>query len=156
MKIFLLVFLTIIVNLFSACSSSVNGTTIVVSDPWVRSAGGAMGNMGQEGEMSKPNGGAFMVIKDPGRELDRLVKAESDIADAVEIHKTEMVDDVMKMSPVDSIEIPAGDKVELKPGGYHVMFIGLNQVLKTGDKVKITLTFEKAGSQTIEAEVPTP
>ena len=61
--------------------------------------------------------------------------------------------DNMTMREVDSIELPAGKMVELKPGGYHIMLIDLVKPLKVGDKIKITLEFEKAGTKTVTAEV---
>ena len=61
--------------------------------------------------------------------------------------------DTMKMSEMkDGLEIPAGAKVELKPGSYHVMFMGLTTGIKEGDTVKVTLKFEKAGE--VEVEMP--
>lgn len=59
----------------------------------------------------------------------------------------------MTMRPVDAIELPAGTMVELKPGGFHIMLIDLAAPLKVGDKVELTLTFEKAGDRTVTAEV---
>ncbi|MBX3285843.1 MAG: copper chaperone PCu(A)C [Acidimicrobiales bacterium] len=59
----------------------------------------------------------------------------------------------MTMREVDSIELPAGEAVELKPGGYHVMLIDLVKPLEVGEKIELTLTFEKAGEQTVTAEV---
>jgi hypothetical protein len=67
-----------------------------------------------------------------------------------------MKDNVMSMSPVEAIEVPANGQVELKPGGYHVMLVGLKQDLKVGDIVKLTLVFEKAGRIDVEAEVKNP
>ena len=60
---------------------------------------------------------------------------------------------VMEMRQVDAIELPAGKKVELKPGGLHVMFIGLKAPLKVGDKVPVTLKFEKAGELKVDFAV---
>ena len=59
----------------------------------------------------------------------------------------------MTMKPVDAIELPAGKAVKLEPGGYHIMLIDLVQPLAVGDRIEITLTFEKAGAKTVEAEV---
>ena len=60
---------------------------------------------------------------------------------------------MLGMRPVDRVEIPAGGKLELKPGSYHIMLIGLNQELKVGDKIEITLKLEKAGDVKVTAEV---
>lgn len=61
--------------------------------------------------------------------------------------------DAMTMKPVDSIELPAGETVKLEPGGYHIMLLDLVSPLKKGDTVEVTLTFEKAGTKTVTAEV---
>jgi copper(I)-binding protein len=94
-----------------------------------------------------------MILRNGGATADRLIKAESDVAGAVELHKTTMEGNMMKMAPVDGILLPAQGQAELKPGGLHVMLIGLKRELKAGDKLKLKLHFEKAGVQEIEAEV---
>src|SRR5690606_33096393 len=79
----------------------------------------------------------------------RLVSAASPVAGVVEIHEMVMDKDVMKMSPVSGLDLPAGQAVELKPGGYHVMLMDLRQQVKVGDEVPLTLTIEnKDGSRT--------
>jgi hypothetical protein len=62
-------------------------------------------------------------------------------------------DGVMSMHPVEAIDVPAGSEAVLKPGGLHVMLIGLTRDLKVGEKVVVKLTFEKAGERVVEAEV---
>lgn len=100
------------------------------------------------------NGAVYMTLKNEGAEDDALVGAKTDVAKTVELHETKMDEnDVMKMSPVPNIPIPAGGSVTLKPGGLHVMLIGMQKELAAGDKISLTLTFEKAGPMTIEAEV---
>ena len=74
-------------------------------------------------------------------------------ATAVELHQTSMEGGMMKMAPVDGIALPAGERVELKPGGLHVMLIGLQRELKAGEKLKLKLYFEQAGAQEIAVEV---
>ena len=94
-----------------------------------------------------PVGGGFLTIENFGEEADRLVSATSDVARDTQIHAMEMEGDVMKMRPLaEGIEIPAGEKVELAPGGLHIMFMGLKQPFVEGQSVAVTLTFEKAGS----------
>jgi copper(I)-binding protein len=105
------------------------------------------------GSMIGTTGAAFMTIKNSGKETDRLVAVNSDVADAVEIHLSEMKDDVMTMRPVEGVDVPAGGEAVLAPGGYHVMLIGLKRELVVGEKVNLTLTFEKAGQMSVEAEV---
>ncbi|MEQ1772841.1 MAG: copper chaperone PCu(A)C [Burkholderiales bacterium] len=86
--------------------------------------------------------GAFMEIT--GKSTARLLSAESPVASSVEIHNMTMDKGVMKMFQVDGIDVPAGKTVKLAPGGYHVMFMGLKQQMKAGERVPLKLTFELA------------
>ena len=90
-----------------------------------------------------------MTLVNEGREDDRLVAAQTDVAATVEIHQTTMDGDVMRMQQVAAIEIPAGGQVELEPGDYHIMLIGLHRDLAVGDRFSVTLTFEKSGTLTV-------
>jgi len=102
------------------------------------------------------NSAAYMILRNGGEAADRLLKAESDVADAVELHKSTMDGGMMKMAPVENIEVPAKGQAKLEPGGLHVMLIGLKRELKAGEKIKLKLQFEKAGMQEVEAEVRKP
>lgn len=100
-----------------------------------------------------PVGGGFLTIENTGTEADRLVSATSSAAKDTQIHEMGMEGDVMKMRELpDGLEIPAGETVVLSPGGFHLMFMGLNQPFVEGQTVSVTLTFEKAGT----VEVPLP
>jgi copper(I)-binding protein len=99
-------------------------------------------------------GGMFMTITNNTGAADRLVGGASTLAKAIEIHETIDDNGVMKMRPVPGgFEIPAGGKLELKPGGKHVMLIGLTAPLVEGQEVEVTLNFEKAGAITVKAPV---
>jgi copper(I)-binding protein len=74
----------------------------------------------------------------------RLIGVQSSIAKAVELHEMSLENNVMKMRPVAGIALPAGQAVELKPGGYHIMLLGLAQQVKEGDTVPLTLVVETA------------
>jgi len=101
-----------------------------------------------------PVSGGYLTIRNTGDEADRLISGEAEFADRVEIHEMKMENDVMKMRELaDGLEIPAGGEVELKPGGYHVMFIGLDGQMAEGESRTATLTFEKAGSIEVEFSV---
>lgn len=103
-----------------------------------------------------PVSGGYMTIRNTGAVPDRLVSGEAEFADRIEIHEMSMENDVMKMRELaDGIEIPAGGEVELKPGGYHIMFIGLDGQLTDGQSRTVTLTFEKAGSIDVDFSVET-
>lgn len=100
-----------------------------------------------------PVGGGFVTIENEGPEADRLISATSPAAAEVQIHEMAVDGDVMKMRRLtDGVELPAGATVVLSPGGYHLMFMGLNQAFVQGETVPVTLTFEKAG--TVEIALP--
>ncbi len=95
----------------------------------------------------QPVGGGFITITNKGGEDDKLVSATSDKAGDVQLHEMAMEGDVMKMRQLnDGIAIPAGETVELKPGGLHLMFFKVSEPFKEGETVNVTLTFEKAGA----------
>lgn len=101
-----------------------------------------------------PVSGGYMVIRNTGTEPDRLIAGEAAFAGKVEIHEMTMDGDVMKMRPVEGgLEIPPGGEVELKPGGYHVMFVQLGEQLNENEKRAATLVFEKAGPVEVEFDV---
>ena len=101
-----------------------------------------------------PVSGGYMIIRNNGSEADRLIAASVDFAGKTQIHEMAMNDNVMVMRPVaGGLEIPAGGEVELKPGGYHVMFMKLGEQLKEGEMRKVRLTFEKAGEIEVEFKV---
>lgn len=99
------------------------------------------------------NGGVFMTLRNAGAEPDRLVKAAAPVAAAVELHTHLREGDAMRMRPVEAIPVPARGSTTLEPGGLHVMLIGLAKPLKEGERFPLTLTFERAGSITIEVPV---
>ena len=101
-----------------------------------------------------PVSGGYLTIHNNGEEADRLISAEAIFADRVEIHEMSMDGDVMKMRQLtDGVEIPAGGDVVLAPGGYHIMFIGIDSQFKEGEMRKAKLTFEKAGTIELEFKV---
>lgn len=98
-------------------------------------------------------GGGFLKLENSGV-ADRLVSASAGVSEAVELHTMSMEGDVMKMKKLDNgIELPAGKTTELKPGGLHIMFIGLKAPLKQGEKFPLKLKFEKAGEVSVEVAV---
>ena len=105
-----------------------------------------------------PNGaevaGGFLKITNTGTEDDRLVSVTVDGIAHVQIHEMKMENGMMSMRPLkDGLLIPAGATVELKPGSYHIMMMGLSQSFVEGTMVKGRITFEKAGSADIEFKV---
>ncbi|NTU82630.1 MAG: copper chaperone PCu(A)C [Chloroflexales bacterium] len=148
---------------------------LTINDPWVRPAtpmarvatpmpeatpmaGATEESMGGMDMGATTNTGGYLTITNSGSEPDFLVSASvsPELVEAVELHT--MIDEggVMKMRPVEKIEVPANGEAVLKPGGFHVMFIGVKKELKDGDVVKLSLTFEKAGTVEVDAVVRTP
>ncbi len=100
------------------------------------------------------SGGGFLTVTNNGTTPDRLIAARSTVSAKVEVHEVRMDGNVMKMRELDKgLEIPAGATVMLKPGGYHLMFMGLKAPFAKDAKVPLTLVFEKAGSLDIVLDV---
>jgi len=99
-------------------------------------------------------GGGFLTITNTGKQDDRLVSATSPAAAQVQIHTVSMAGGVMRMRELPTgLEIPAGATVALKPGGYHIMLIGLKTPLKQGAMVPAELRFQRAGKVRINFKV---
>tara|TARA_R100000935_G_scaffold61_1_gene223 strand:- start:394 stop:918 length:525 start_codon:yes stop_codon:yes gene_type:complete len=93
-----------------------------------------------------PVAGGFLTVTNAGAVDDTLIGASSSIAGDTQIHEMAMQGDVMKMRELPAgLPIPAGETVTLQPGGFHLMFMDLNQPLVEGEAVTVTLTFETAG-----------
>src|SRR6266545_1863125 len=98
--------------------------------------------------------GGYLTIENKGTAPDRLVGGSGDIAGKVEIHEMAMNNGVMTMRPLDKgLAIDPGKTVKLAPGGYHLMLMDLKQPFKQGDKVPVTLEFEKAGKVALSLDV---
>lgn len=129
-------FMAVIVAIASACPPAVVGN-LSLEHRWVRSSTG-------------PNTAAYMTINNSSVEPDKLTKVDSEDAAIVELHNHIEEDGVMKMRPVPFIEI--GDPVEMKPGGLHIMLMGLKASFQGKQILTLTLHFEKAGS--VNADFP--
>lgn len=117
---------------------------IMVKNAWSRASAGMAGA-----------GAAFMEIHNMGKADDKLVSASSNISAKVELHTHKVDGDIMRMRRVDFVPIATGIN-ELKPGGYHVMFMGLKNKLVEGSSFPLTLTFEKAGKIDLTVKVMSP
>jgi periplasmic copper chaperone A len=125
-----------------ACGASQAQTT--VTDPWVRAT------VAQQ----KASGLFARIVSVPGA---RLLSASSPVAGVVEIHEMKMDGDVMRMRALpQGLALPAGQAVELKPGGYHLMLMDLKQPLKPGDTVAVTLVLEGADKKRESLVVQAP
>jgi copper(I)-binding protein len=125
----------------AAQSSPPSPADIMVDDAWARAT-----------SPSQKVGGIFVSIMEMGAP-DKLVSVSSPIADSLELHETINDNGIMKMRPVAALPLASGETVELKPGGYHIMAMGLKQQLVPGASFPVTLHFEKAGDVTVTATV---
>jgi len=100
------------------------------------------------------NGIAYLTIRSPTP--DRLLSVSSPVAKKAELNTMEMSDMVMKMRPLASLDIPAGQPVTLKPSGEHILLMGLNGPLREGQSFPLTLTFEKAGAREVTVAIEKP
>lgn len=127
--------------LFAVCSGScLAHAGVTAAEAWIRGTVPA-----------QKSTGAFMTLT--SSEQARLVAVSTPIAKRAEIHLSSTASGVMQMQAVDAIDLPAGQRVELKPGGYHVMLLGLTAPLKDGDVVPLTLTVEGPDRKRSNVEV---
>ena len=127
-------------------------TLFVPASAWAQAAVKVEAAWARPTAAGQAAGGGFLKITG-GAAADRLLGGSAGISKAVELHTMQMDGDVMRMREVPGIEVPAGQAVELKPGGLHLMFMGLKQPLKAGDSFPLTLRFEKAGEVKVDVKV---
>jgi copper(I)-binding protein len=139
--------LSVAAALALACSVALahdyKAAAITIDHPWTRAT---------------PRGASvatgYFTLVNTGTTPDRLIGATADAAGRVELHEMSMTDGVMRMRPVkDGIELKPGQTVEFKPSSFHLMMLDLKQQLQQGQRVKGTLTFEKAGTVDVEFAV---
>lgn len=132
----------ILVGIFALNACGPRGEGVQATDYWMRSG------------MKDGNSAGYMMLTNYTDANVTLVGASSEVAAAVEIHLSSMGDDgVMQMAQQESVEIPAGRALELKPGSYHIMLIGLTQDLSAGDEVTLTLHFDGYDDVTVTIPV---
>ena len=109
---------------------------IEITQPWARATPG-----------TSHIGAVYLTIRSAA--ADRLVAASTPVAARAELHESAMAGMVMKMRPLAAVAIPAGQSVAFAPGGMHIMLVGLKAPLRAGQSFPLTLTFAKAGPQTV-------
>jgi periplasmic copper chaperone A len=124
-------------------AEEVKAGDLVITQAWARATpGGAK------------IGGGYLTIENKGSAPDRLIGGSADIAGKVEVHEMAMKNGVMTMRPLDNgLTIEPGKTVKLAPGGYHLMMFDLKSPLKQGDKLPITLDFEKTGKVKLSLDI---
>ncbi len=115
---------------------------IGVETPWARATIGA----GKTGVI-------YLTLHNHGTNSDRLIAVATPIAKRAALHTHNMDKGVMRMRPVDALEVAIGKPIALEPGGRHIMMMGLKYPLREGGSFPLTLTFENAGSATIMVDV---
>ncbi len=116
-------------------------STVTVSGVWVR-----------ETVPGRNVTAAYATVENPGTADLQIVGASAEVAGRVEMHEMMRSGDMMKMSPVKAITVPAKGKVELKPGGLHIMLFDLKRPLKEGETVELILATDKGA--TVKAQAP--
>ncbi len=118
-----------------AISGDISVGSLIVENPWARAT-----------PKGAKVGAGYLSIFNIGKIDDRLVSATSDVSDRVEIHSMTMTNGIMKMRRLpDGLAIKSKKLIDLKPGGYHLMFVGLKAPLKKEQSFNVTLNFEKTG-----------
>jgi copper(I)-binding protein len=126
-----------------SCAHDYRLGSIEIVQPWSRAT-----------PSTAPSAGGFLTLTNKGTAPDRLIAVESPAAKQAELHEMKMDGAVMRMRQLENgVALPPGQTVELKPGGYHVMFIGLKAPFVKDQKVSATLVFEKAGRIDVEFQV---
>jgi periplasmic copper chaperone A len=126
-----------------ACAEEVKAGDLVITQAWSRATPGG----------AKVAGG-YLTIENKGSAPDRLIGGSADVAAKVQVHEMATTNGVMTMRPLDGgLTIEPGKTVKLAPGGYHLMMFDLKSPLKQGDKLPVTLEFEKAGKVQVSFDV---
>ena len=133
-------YLALTAGLVIASTALAQPAQLEVNNAWARATAG-----------KADTGVAYVAIQSPT--ADRLVSLSTPVAKKAELHTMSMQGMVMKMRPLPGLDIPARQPVTLKPGGDHIMLMGLNQPLRAGQTFPLTLDFEKAGSRTVTVTV---
>ncbi len=137
----------IVLSTFTAVFLSLAGAAahaeVAVADAWARAT-----------VPQQKASGAFMTLT--ASEDTRLVAVGSPAAGVAEIHEMKMEGNVMKMRPIEALDLPAGKAVELRPGGYHLMLMQLPKPLEAGTAIPVSLTFEDASGKRSSVDIQVP
>jgi periplasmic copper chaperone A len=130
-------------SLATARAEEIKAGDLVISQAWSRAT-----------PKGAKIGGSYVTVENKGTVPDKLIGASSDVAGSIQVHEMSTTNGMMKMRPVEGgLTIEPGKTVKLAPGGYHLMMMDLKNPLKQGDKVPVTLEFEKAGKVSVSLDV---
>src|ERR1700749_1900760 len=126
-----------------ARAEDVKAGDLVISQAWSRAT-----------PNGAKSGAGYFTIENKGTTADKLIGVTGDVSSRIEVHEMSMNNGVMKMRPVEGgVTIDPGKTVKLAPNGYHLMIMDLKSPLKQGDKLPLTLQFEKAGKISVTLDV---
>lgn len=147
-KIFAIVFILLMITALFGCGKKEKEEVVtsekglIIKNPWFR-----------PGSINRNSALYFEIYNNTGKN-DTLFAAESDLAKVVQVHETYNKGNDMKgMRHVDFVVIPARSKLKFKPGGFHIMLVGLTKDLKVGESGEVTLLFKENGKVQVRAEV---
>jgi copper(I)-binding protein len=126
----------------AASSAAAQTATVTAKDVWVR-----------EAPAGRPTTAVFLVLTNSGTTARHVVSGATAVADTLELHEMKRDGNMMQMSPVSRITIPAGGDVTLRPGGLHLMLFGLRKPLVAGDTIRVSLTLDDGTKLEVPAEV---
>lgn len=129
-----------------------NASSQATGMPGMSSATSMPGMLG----MTDATSAVYLTIQNSGSQSDRLVSATSQVAQSVEIHQSLVQNNVASMLKLDTLALPAKSTIQFQPGGYHLMLIGVNRALNPGDKISLSLQFEKSAPIQIGVAVRGP
>lgn len=134
--------ITLILSGAAGTTLSAQAATVTARDAWTR-----------EAPAGRKVTAVFLVMQNSGTAARSIVSGRADVGDTLELHEMKRDGEMMRMSPVQSIAVPAGGQVELRPGGLHLMLFGLKKPLVTGDTVHVTLTMDDGSRVAVSAPV---
>lgn len=126
----------------TASTAFAQQSTLTFSDPWIRAS-----------VPGQKHGAGYVTITNPSDQATELKAVQSDRAERVELHTILREDGVAKMRQVQDIPVPANGEVKLEPGGYHIMFMGLNKPFVAGENIPLTLEFTNQPPVIVDFEV---
>jgi copper(I)-binding protein len=146
-----------VLGLLAACGGG--PSVISVRDPWARPAVAAPNSAtpasgaAAAAMMGGSNSVVYLTVVNTGEGKDTLIGVTSADAAAVQLHRTEITNNVASMREITSVEIPAHGQIRFDPGSYHLVLANVRRTLAPGDTVNLTLTFKGAGQVQVRAEV---
>ena len=132
----------ILVGWLATASPAAGGGSLAVADAWARATIGAA-----------TVSAVYLTVTNRGDSPDRLVGADAERAGRTMFHRSVVEDGVMKMRHAGAVEIPAGETVRLEPGGLHLMLTGVSPRLDSGERIAVTLRFERGGEMRLSVPV---